>query len=95
MQTGELAIEGLTRVGLEVRDKCGARMGVATTKARGPFTGVLGSVHANVICGGRVRKINIRGGTRKRKLEGKSGAPSCMWRMNVFKSSKASLQSAH
>jgi hypothetical protein len=31
----------------------------ATTSARGPFTGVLGFVHANVICRG-LRKINVR-----------------------------------
>jgi hypothetical protein len=55
MHTGELAIEGfLARVESEVNDKCEARtLGEATTSARGPFTGVVGFVHANVICGGK------------------------------------------
>jgi hypothetical protein len=60
MHTGEIASEGfLARVGSEVREKCDARsLRVATTSARGPFTGVVGFgfVHANVICGGQVRK---------------------------------------
>jgi len=48
---GELAGEGfLARVGSQVRDKCEARsLREATTGARGPFTGVVGFVHANVI----------------------------------------------
>jgi hypothetical protein len=29
------------------------------------------------------------------KEKEKAGAPSCRWRMNVFKSSKASPQSSH
>jgi hypothetical protein len=54
MRTGEFAGEGfLARVGSEVRDKCEARgLGETTTSARGPFTGVVGFVHAYVICGG-------------------------------------------
>jgi hypothetical protein len=52
-------------VGPEVRDKCEARsLREATTSARGPFTGVVGFVHANVICGGH--KINVRA-LRRRK----------------------------
>ena len=54
MRTGELAGEGfLARVGSEVRDKCEARsLRETTTGTRGPFTGVVGFVHAYVICGG-------------------------------------------
>lgn len=48
---GELASEAFfTRVGSEVREKCDTRsLRVATTSALGPFTGVVGFVHANVI----------------------------------------------
>jgi len=48
---GELAGEGfLARVGSEVGDKCEARsLREATTGARGPFTSVVGFVHAYVI----------------------------------------------
>ncbi len=55
VRTGELAGEGfLARVGSQVRDKCEARsLREATTGARGPFTGVVGFVHAYVICGGQ------------------------------------------
>jgi hypothetical protein len=61
VHTGELAsYEFLTRMGSEVGDKCGARrLREATTRARGPFTGVLGFVLANVICRG-LRKFNVR-----------------------------------
>ena len=64
MRTGELAGEGfLARVGSQVRDKCEARsLREATTGARGPFTGVVGFVHANVICGGQ--KTSGRSGRR-------------------------------
>jgi hypothetical protein len=99
VHTGELASEEfLTRMGSEVSDKCGARrLREATTSARGPFTGVLGFVHANVICRG-LRKINVRvalGRNEEARLEEQSGAPSCRWRMNGFNSSKASPQSSH
>jgi hypothetical protein len=72
MHTRELAIEGFTRVGLEVRDNCGARSlrGEATTSARGPFAGVVGFVHADVICSAEENKMNecqgpAPGGTRE------------------------------
>jgi hypothetical protein len=98
MRTGKLAGEGfLARVGSEVRDKCEARsLREATTSARGPFTGVVGFVHANVICGGQKNIMSGRSGRNEEaKLEEKSGAPSCRWRMNVLKTSKASPQSSH
>lgn len=81
-------------MGSEVRDKSEARgLRETTTGARGPFTGVVGFVHANVICGGK-NKPGRSGGTRKPSW-GKPAAPSCKWRMNVFKSSKAAPQSSH
>jgi hypothetical protein len=97
MHTGELASEGfLARVGPEVRDKCEARsLREATTSARGPFTGVVRFVHANVICGGQKIMSGRSGRNEEAKLEEKSGAPSCRWRMNVLKSSKAMPQSSH
>jgi hypothetical protein len=97
MHTGKLASEGfLARVGSEVRDKCKARsLREATTSARGPFTGVVRFVHANVICGGHKIKSGRSGRNEEAKLEEKSGAPSCRWRMNVLKSSKAMPQSSH
>jgi hypothetical protein len=60
MHTGKLASEGfrcLARVGSEVRNKCVARgLRKATMRAFDPFTGVVGFVHANVLCGGQVRR---------------------------------------
>ena len=55
MHTGEPASEGfLTRMGWQVRDKCEARsLRDVTISARGPFTSVIGIVHANVICRGQ------------------------------------------
>ena len=57
LHTRELASEGfLVHVGSEMRDKCEAKIQrEATTSARGPFTSVVGLVHANVICGGQLR----------------------------------------
>jgi len=95
MRTGELAGEGfLARVGSEVRDKCEARsLREATTGARGPFTGVVGFVHAYVICGGH-KSVRALRRNEIAKLKG-GAAPSCRWRMNVFRSSKAEPQSSH
>jgi len=97
MHTGKLAGEGfLARVGSEVRDKCETRsLREATTSARGPFTGVVGFVHANVICGGQKNNVRALRRSKEAKLEEKSAAPSCRWRINVFKSSKAPPQSSH
>ncbi len=55
VHTGELAGERfLARVRSEVRDMCEAKSPrEATVSARGPFTGVVGFVYANVICGGQ------------------------------------------
>jgi hypothetical protein len=103
-RTGELAGEGfLSRVGSEVRDKCEARsLREATTGARGPFTGVVGFVHAYVICGGHKNVRALRWNHEGLAKRGRGGgvakvraAPSCRWRMNVFKSSKAAPQSSH
>ena len=67
MRTRKLAGEGfLARMGSEVRDKCETRsLGKATTSARGPFTGVVGFVHAYVICGGQKIMSGRSGGRRK------------------------------
>ena len=81
MRTGELAGEGLlSRVGSEVRDKCEARsLWEATTGARGPFTGVVGFVHAYVICGGHKNVRALRRdheGLAKRRAWGWGGQSS-------------------
>lgn len=103
MHTRKLAGERfLARVGSEVRDKCETRsLRETTTSARGPFTGVVGFVHANVICGGHKISVSLRALRRNEEAKGwrkgyrKSAAPSWRWRMNVLKSSKASPQSSH
>ena len=75
MDTWELASKGfLARVGSEVRDKCEARsLRETTTSARGPFTGVVRFVHANVICGGQKIMSGRSGRNEEAKLEEKSG----------------------
>jgi hypothetical protein len=95
--TRKLAGEGfLPRVGSEMRDKCETRsLREATTSARGPFTGVVRFVHANVICGGQNIMSGRSGRNEEAKLKEMSGAPSCRWRINVLKSSKAMPQSSH
>ena len=73
MHTRELASEGfLARVGSEVGDKCETRgLREATTSARGPFTSVVGFVHANVICGGQKNSVRALRAERGSQAGGK------------------------